>query len=81
LSIDQLKSLIKFSSGVIGGDTGIVHMGGFMQKPSVTIYTTSPAAMIRNSFVSSQNATLFNPSVEQVIAMFNSLSIKTSAPN
>lgn len=42
LSLDEVKALISRVDGVVGGDTGIVHLAWAMQRPSVTLYGNTP---------------------------------------
>jgi len=48
LSINELKNEIYNSKLVIGGDTGPTHMAWAMNKPSITIFGSTPSE--RNSF-------------------------------
>ena len=42
LSLDEVKALVGRVDGVVGGDTGIVHLAWAMQRPSVTLYGNTP---------------------------------------
>lgn len=42
LSLDEIKALSAGVDGVVGGDTGIVHLAWAIQKPSVTLYGNTP---------------------------------------
>ncbi|WP_305862837.1 lipopolysaccharide heptosyltransferase I [Helicobacter cholecystus] len=42
LSLDEVKALVSRVDGVVGGDTGIVHLAWAMQRPSITLYGNTP---------------------------------------
>lgn len=42
LSLDEIKALVSRVDGVVGGDTGIVHLAWALQKPSITLYGNTP---------------------------------------
>lgn len=42
LSFDELKALISKVDLLIGGDTGVTHLGWAMERPSITLYGNTP---------------------------------------
>ena len=53
LTIDSLKSLISKVDLVIGPDTGPTHMAWALNKPSITLFGSTPG--YRNSYVTKIN--------------------------
>jgi len=55
-TFSDLKKLINNSSLVIGGDTGPTHLAWALNKPSITIFGSTP--MNRNCFITEKNLAL-----------------------
>jgi heptosyltransferase-1 len=53
MSLDKLKSKIKNSALVIGGDTGPTHMAWALNRPSITIFGNTPQN--RNTYITNIN--------------------------
>ncbi|PAF53378.1 lipopolysaccharide heptosyltransferase I [Helicobacter sp. 13S00482-2] len=47
LSQDELKALISKVDVVIGGDTGVTHLGWAMGRPSITLYGNTPIERLK----------------------------------
>lgn len=75
LNLDCLKALVDSVDLVIGGDTGLTHLGWAMQKPSITLYGNTPAARFclkgdKNLFLSGSN----NPNYDKFDFSINKIS-------